>query len=325
MPIHMRPLMEMQKDLTEAVEKVSKSVVVISSLQIRPGRYGDMIPMEGNGTGILIGHSGYVVTNNHVVANGHRLNVTLNDGRTFEGRVIGSDPVTDVALLRIKAWDLPVAELGDSEEIKAGQIVLAVGNALGLPGSPTVSMGVVSALGRPLPWSDFIFEGLIQTDAAINPGNSGGPLCSIEGKVLGINTAMIPFAQGVGFAIPINTVKRVMQQILEHGKVVRPYLGISGISVDRQISRRFDVESDDGVLVVRITRNGPADLGGIRVGDVIHEIGGKKVTKMKDLLIALSSEGIGKEVQIKHSRNGEVLDSTILLAETPEEYLQIQR
>ena len=317
--------MEMQKDLTEAVEKVSKSVVVISSLQIRPDRYGDMIPMEGNGTGILIGHSGYVVTNNHVVANGHRLNVTLYDGRTFEGRVIGSDPVTDVALLRIKAWDLPVAELGDSEEIKAGQIVLAVGNALGLPGSPTVSMGVVSALGRPLPWSDFIFEGLIQTDAAINPGNSGGPLCSIEGKVLGINTAMIPFAQGVGFAIPINTVKRVMQQILEHGKVVRPYLGISGISVDRQISRRFDVESDDGVLVVRITRNGPADLGGIRVGDVIHEIGGKKVTKMKDLLIALSLEGIGKEVQIKHSRNAEVIDSTILLAETPEEYLQIQR
>ncbi len=321
----MKPLIEMQKDLTEAVEKISKSVVVISSLQIRSDRYGDMIPMEGNGTGILIGHSGYVVTNNHVVADGHRLNVTLSDGRTFEGRVIGSDPVTDVALLRIKAWDLPVAELGDSEDIKVGQIVLAVGNALGLPGSPTVSMGVISALGRPLPWSDFIFEGLIQTDAAINPGNSGGPLCSIEGKVLGINTAMVPFAQGVGFAIPINTVKRVMQQILEHGRVVRPYLGISGISVDKQISRRFSTDTEEGVLVAKITRNGPAYAGGIRVGDVIHEIGGKKVTNMKDLLKALSSEGIGTEVQVKHSRNGEMMVSTILLAETPEEYLQVQR
>ena len=321
----MKPLIELQKDLTEAVEKISKSVVVISSLQIRADRYGDMIPMEGNGTGILIGHSGYVVTNNHVVANGHRLNVTLSDGRTFEGRVIGSDQVTDVALLRIKAWDLPVAELGDSEDIKVGQIVLAVGNALGLPGSPTVSMGVVSALGRPLPWSDFIFEGLIQTDAAINPGNSGGPLCSIEGKVLGINTAMVPFAQGVGFAIPINTVKRVMQQILEHGRVVRPYLGISGISVDKQISRRFSTDTEDGVLVAKITRNGPAYAGGIRVGDVIHEIGGKKVTNMKDLLKALSSEEIGTEVQVKHSRSGEMIVSTILLVETPEEYLQVQR
>jgi S1-C subfamily serine protease len=321
----MKPLLEMQKDLTEAVEKISKSVVVISSLQIRSDRYGDMIPMEGNGTGILIGHSGYVVTNNHVVANGHRLNVTLSDGRTFEGKVIGSDPVTDVALLRIKAWDLPVAELGDSEEIKVGQIVLAVGNALGLPGSPTVSMGVVSALGRPLPWSDFIFEGLIQTDAAINPGNSGGPLCSIEGKVLGINTAMVPFAQGVGFAIPIDTVKRVMQQILEHGRVVRAYLGISGISVDKQIARRFETDAEDGVLVAKISRNGPAYAGGIRVGDVIHEIGGNKVTNMKDLLKALSSEGIGTEVKVKHSRNGEMIVSNILLAETPEEYLQIQR
>ncbi len=321
----MKPLLEMQKDLTEAVEKISKSVVVISSLQIRSDRYGDMIPMEGNGTGILIGHSGYVVTNNHVVANGHRLNVTLSDGRTFEGKVIGSDPVTDVALLRIKAWDLPVAELGDSEEIKVGQIVLAVGNALGLPGSPTVSMGVVSALGRPLPWSDFIFEGLIQTDAAINPGNSGGPLCSIEGKVLGINTAMVPFAQGVGFAIPIDTVKRVMQQILEHGRVVRAYLGISGISVDKQIARRFETDAEDGVLVAKISRNGPAYVGGIRVGDVIHEIGGNKVTNMKDLLKALSSEGIGTEVKVKHSRNGEMIVSNILLAETPEEYLQIQR
>lgn len=320
----MTALLEMQKDLTEAVEKISKSVVVISSLQIRSDRYGDIVPMEGTGTGILIGHSGYVITNNHVVANGNRLNVTLSDGRSFEGNVIGSDPVTDIALLRVKAWDLPVAELGDSEEIKAGQLVLAVGNALGLPGSPTVSMGVVSATGRPLPWSDFIFEGLIQTDAAINPGNSGGPLCSIDGKVLGINTAMIPFAQGVGFAIPINTVKRVMQQILENGHVIRPYLGISGISVDRQVARRFEVDPEEGVLIARITKNGPAYLAGLRPGDVILEIGGKKTPKMKDLLLALSSGEIGAEVQVKYSRNGELMASKVMLTETPEEYLQVQ-
>lgn len=321
----MSSLVELQNELKSAVSKVQKSVVSINSVQIRSDRSGDLFPVKGAGTGIIIGHSGYIITNNHVVeGSSGNLDVTLNDGRHFEGAIIGRDPATDVALIRIKAWDLPVAELGDSDELVAGQIVLAVGNAFGLPGSPTVSMGLISATGRPMPWADFVFEGLIQTDAAINPGNSGGPLCTIEGKIIGINTAIIPFAQGMGFAIPINSVKRVMDQILENGRVVRPWLGISGISLNKELSMRFGLSQTDGVLIVRMSRDGPAYSSGLRTGDVISKLGGQDVTNMRDLLEALSKQKIGASAEIIFSRGHEKFKSTIPLEETPEQYLRLQ-
>ncbi len=323
----MSSLMEFQNELKEAVSKVEKSVVSINSVQIRQDQQsGDLFPVKGAGTGIIIGHSGYIITNNHVVeGSSGGIDVTLFDGRHFEGKIIGTDPATDVALLRIKAWDLPVSELGDSDKLKAGEIVLAVGNALGLPGSPTVSMGLISATGRPMPWADFVFEGLIQTDSAINPGNSGGPLCTIDGKVIGINTAMIPFAQGMGFAIPINSVKRVMDQILEFGKVIRPWLGISGIGLNKELSMRFGISYTDGVLIARITRNGPAFSAGLRAGDVISKIGGQSITNMRDLLEALSKQKIGASTEVIFSRGQERYRSNIPLEETPEQYLRMQK
>src|SRR5438128_10306122 len=238
--------------ITGAVERLSDSVVNIDSVRVtRNFSYG-FVPIEGKGSGIIIDPHGLIITNNHVIDGAARVQVHLKDGRSFVGEVVGSDSSTDIAVIHVEADNLPNANLGDSEHLKVGQIALAIGNSLGLQGGPTVSMGVISALGRPLPGADFIFEGLIQTDTAINPGNRGGPLADLNGNVIGINTAMIPFAQGVGFAIPVNMVKWVAGQILEKGRVVRPWLGISGANLNPAIARRYDLPSDTGVLVVEI-------------------------------------------------------------------------
>src|SRR5690348_11393152 len=240
----MTTLSALENQVTEAVERLSESVVSIDSVRVtRDFRYG-LVPIEGKGSGVIIDKNGLIITNNHVIDESTRVQVHLKDGRTLLGEVVGTDPSTDIALIRVAAENLPAANLGDSEHLKVGQIALAIGNTLGLQGAPTVSMGVVSALGRPLPGTDFIFEGLIQTDTAINPGNSGGPLADIGGNVIGMNTAMIPFAQGVGFAIPANTIKWVTQQILEKGRVIRPWLGISGANMNQAIARRYDLPAD---------------------------------------------------------------------------------
>ncbi len=266
-------LSALENQVTEAVERLSESVVSIDSVRVtRDFRYG-LVPIEGKGSGLIIDRKGYVITNNHVIDEATRVQIHLKDGRTFLGEVVGSDSSTDIAVIKVDADNLPAASLGDSEKLKVGQIALAIGNTLGLQGGPTVSMGVVSALGRPLPGTDFIFEGLIQTDTAINPGNSGGPLADIGGNVIGMNTAMIPFAQGVGFAIPVNTMKWVVQQILEKGRVIRPWLGISGANMNQAIARRYDLPADSGVLVVEVDSRGPAYEAGMRVGDVITQIG----------------------------------------------------
>ena len=291
-------LSALENQVTEAVERLSESVASIDSVRVtRDFRYG-LVPIEGKGSGLIIDRNGYVITNNHVIDGATRVQVHLKDGRTFLGEVVGSDSSTDIAVIKVDADNLPAASLGDSEKLKVGQIALAIGNTLGLQGGPTVSMGVVSALGRPLPGTDFIFEGLIQTDTAINPGNSGGPLADIGGNVIGMNTAMIPFAQGVGFAIPVNTMKWVVQQILEKGRVIRPWLGISGANMNQAIARRYDLPADSGVLVVEVDSRGPAYEAGMRVGDVIIQIGAHPVKQMKDILMALSKLAITEEVEV---------------------------
>jgi serine protease Do len=188
---------------------------------------------------------------------------------------------------------------------------------LGLPGGSTASLGVIGALGRPLPWAKFIFEGMIQTDAAINPGNSGGPLADINGNVIGINTAMVPNAQGVGFAIPINSVKRVVEQIFANGRVVRPWLGISGVNLTSQIARRYSIGEQKGVLVVDLVRDGPAYESGLRSGDVIFRVGGHEVMNMKDLLLSLAKLEVGSIVQVEYSRMGMKMAVSLRLLEVP--------
>ena len=310
-------LSALENQVTEAVERLSESVVSIDSVRVtRDFRYG-LVPIEGKGSGLIIDRNGYVITNNHVIDGATRVQVHLKDGRTFLGEVVGSDSSTDIAVIKVDADNLPAASLGDSERLKVGQIALAIGNTLGLQGGPTVSMGVVSALGRPLPGTDFIFEGLIQTDTAINPGNSGGPLADIGGNVIGMNTAMIPFAQGVGFAIPVNTMKWVVQQILEKGRVIRPWLGISGANMNQATARRYDLPADSGVLVVEVDSRGPAYEAGMRVGDVIIQIGSHPVKQMKDILMALSKLAIKEEVEVGFIRLNSKRKALLRLKESP--------
>lgn len=314
-----------EDQITKVVAQLQRSVVSIDSVRMaRDWRFGT-VPLEGQGSGVIINPGGYIVTNNHVIDEADRVQVTLEDGRTFVGEVVGSDPATDVALVRVDATDLPAARLADSEKLKVGQFALAVGNALGLPGAPTVSLGVVSALGRPLPGTDFVLEGLIQTDAAINPGNSGGPLANVDGEVIGINTAMIPFAQGLGFAIPAQTVRMVVDQILRNGRVVRPWLGISGLDVSPALAKRYGLPSESGVLVGDVSRGSPADLCGFRRGDLIVAAGDLEVRKMKDLLLALAKVAVGDGVRLTVMRNSKRYEVTARLEEAPVQMVDRRR
>jgi len=292
-----------ENQVTQAVEKLSESIVSVSSMRLERRFFG-IIPSEGQGSGIILDRKGLIITNNHVIDGANQVHVNLKDGRTFTGEVVGSDEATDVAVIRVEASDLPAAELGDSEALRVGQFVLAIGNALALPGGPTVSMGVLSAKGRPLPGSDFIFEGLLQTDAAVNPGNSGGPLADLDGRIIGITTMMIPFAQGMGFAIPINTVKKIAQEILENGRVTRRWIGISGIDVTPQLARRYNLQTESGFLVAEVVPRSPADYAGVRNGDVVVGAGGNDVKHTKDLLLAISKVGTGDNIRIDINRMG---------------------
>ncbi len=315
----------LENEITAAVEKLSASVVSIDSVRVaRDLRYG-FVPLEGKGSGVIIDPKGYVVTNNHVIDGATRVQVHLKDGSTFIGEVVGSDSATDIAIIKVEANNLPAANLGDSEKLRVGQIVLAIGNSLGLQGGPTVSMGVVSALGRPLPGADFIFEGLVQTDTAINPGNSGGPLADLNGNVIGINTAMIPFAQGVGFAIPANTVKWVAGEILEKGRVVRPWLGISGANLTPEIARRYDLPAESGVLVVEVDPRGPAYHAGMRVGDILVSLAGQEIIQMKDIIQTLSKLQANEEIAVSLIRLGSKRHASLRLIEAPAETIQRRR
>jgi serine protease Do len=292
-----------EDQVTQAVEKLSESIVGVSSMRLERRIFG-IVPLEGQGSGIILDRKGLVVTNNHVIDGANQVHVNLKDGRTFTGEVVGADEATDVAVIRVEADDLPAADLGDSETLKVGQFVLAIGNALALPGGPTVSMGVLSAKGRPLPGSDFIFEGLLQTDAAVNPGNSGGPLADLDGRIIGITTMMIPYAQGMGFAIPINTVKKIAQEILESGHVSRRWIGISGVDVTPQLARRYELRSESGFLVAEVVPRSPAEYAGIRNGDVVVGANGGEVKHTKDLLLAISRVGEGGSVRLDIDRMG---------------------
>ncbi len=314
----MEGLKDLQESIVKSVEKIQNSVVSINSLKLRRDmRYG-IAPMKGSGSGFIASADGYVITNNHVIEGAENVEVILNSGESFDGEVLGSDPQTDVAVVKINAKGLVPAEMGDSDRLRVGQFVLAVGNALALPGGPTVSLGVISAKNRPMPWADFIFEGLIQTDAAINPGNSGGPLADIEGKVIGVNTAMIPFAQGMGFSIPVNTVKRVMEDIISKGYVVRPWLGISGVDIDENEIRMRGSSIKSGVLVVRVDQWSPAYESGLRPGDIILSMGEARISGMRSLIEKLSSTGLGNTVDVVFSRNGKKYRTSVDIREAKE-------
>ena len=273
-----------EESIVNAVDKVSKSVVNIASVRMVQDQLFRVFPVQGVGSGIIIDDRGHILTNNHVIDGTDRLRVTLEDSKQVGAKVVGSDEETDLAVVRAEPVEInskdavkfqPV-NLGNSEELKVGQIVVAVGNPFGLTGGPTVTAGIISSLNRNVQFENGIME-LVQTDAAINPGNSGGPLINTKGEVVAINTAKIPYGQGIGFAVPINTVKSILNDLVENGHVTRPWLGISTVKLNPRIASFYRLPLVHGALIVNVEPYSPADNAGLRRGDIIEEIDGNKI------------------------------------------------
>jgi S1-C subfamily serine protease len=299
----------------QVVEQVGPAVVAVNvEKQAAPRAPGG----EGAGSGVLITPDGFVLTNNHVVESGQHLTVTTTEGKSFEASLIGADPATDLAVIRIPqlGGSLPAAELGDSGELAVGQLVIAIGNPLGF--QSTVSAGVVSALGRSLrSQSGRLIENVIQTDVALNPGNSGGPLVDSRGLVIGINTAMIYMAQGISFAIPVNTARWVVGELVSQGRVRRATLGIAARvrPVSRGIQRSLNLEAPTVAEVVSIEPDGPAARAGLEGGDLVYALNGNHIATVDDIHRLLSRQAPGTRLKLKLLRSGETRELEILAGE----------
>lgn len=303
--------------IVEMIEKASRSVVNINTLRVFHDFFYQAVPVEGIGSGFIFDERGYIMTNYHVVEGAEKIAVTLTDGRVFEGRAVGIHKSLDIAILKINADNLTIAKLGDSDKLRVGQRVFAIGNPLGLAGGPTVTAGVISALKRTIRSERGVFKDLVQTDAAINPGNSGGPLVNIDGEVVAINTAIIPFAQGIGFAIPINAAKEAARDIILYGFHARPWLGISGVSMNRQIAEYYDLPVERGVLVVGVAPNSPAERAGIIRGDIILEFNNERVDAIEDLQKILGKIRHGCECEATVLRGLRKFKVTVILEREP--------
>ncbi len=291
-----------------AVERIGPAVVSVGLAMRAPEQLKrrGVSEIRGVGSGVIITPDGYVLTNSHVVQSAERIEVRLQDGRDFSARIVGNDPHSDLAVLSILESGLPTAELGDSSQLRVGQLVVAIGNPLGF--QTTVTAGVISALGRTLrAQTGRVIENVIQTDAALNPGNSGGPLVDSRGRVIGINTAIIAGSQGICFSTPINTAKWVASQLIHEGRVRRSYLGVSGqtITLDRRLIVRYRIKSHTAVLVTEVQPDSAAANARIKPGDIIIQLGNISMASTDDLQLALARHPIGVPLAIDIIRNRE--------------------
>jgi S1-C subfamily serine protease len=301
--------------VTGAAETISPAVVNVEVRQGVAGSRGERLH-EGSGSGFVYTPDGFILTNSHVVNGAVELRVTLTDGREFEGQLVGNDPDTDLAVIRIPAMGLAAGSLGNSQQIRVGQLVVAVGHPYGF--QTTVTAGVISALGRSLrSQSGRLIENVIQTDAALNPGNSGGPLVTASGEIVGVNTAIIRSAQGLCFAIASNTARDVAMQLMKEGRIRRSYIGISGqtIPLPRRFVVHFGLSKETAVRIGSAEPDSPAARAGLREGDVIVEFGRQPVVAVDDLYRALTWERIGARVPISVIRRGEKLVINVIPVE----------
>jgi serine protease Do len=299
----------------KAVEKVSPSVVSVSTKRRMRYDLFNTFELEGAGSGIIMNPEGYVLTNNHVIEGARTVDVYLNNGKKYEGTVVGTDPGTDIAIIKIDGHNFYSGEFGNSDDIKTGQMVIAIGNSLGLSGGPTVTVGVISAVQRNISSKQGILENMIQTDAAINPGNSGGPLINSDGRIIAINNAIIPYAQGIGFAIPINIAKDVANELILYGRIVRPWLGILGIDMNPKLASYYNLASAEGTLIVHINEDSPAYHAGLQPGDIIIKIGEKSIKGMEDLRHIIWKRKAGEKIKIQILRKHQQLTGTLQLSE----------
>ncbi len=324
---------------SDLAERVKPAVVNISTTKVLKGRslgspfgrspfggpfgddfferfFGDIperdFKQRSLGSGFIISNDGYIFTNNHVVENTDKILVKISDGKEYEAKIIGTDAKTDIALIKIKPDNgLPIVDIGDSDAVRVGEWVIAIGNPFGL--EQTVTAGIVSAKGRVI--GAGAYDNFIQTDASINPGNSGGPLFNMQGKVIGINTAIVAQGQGIGFAIPINMAKNILNDLKTKGKVTRGWLGVSIQNISDDIAKSMNYKSKNGVLVSDVFKGDPADRAGIKVGDIITEINGKSIKDTHDLLITTAGLHVGEKAIIRVVRDGKEITFQIVVAE----------
>lgn len=284
--------------------------------------FGDIFPREREykstslGSGFIISKDGYIITNDHVVKNADEITVKLNDKRVFKAKIIGRDPKTDIAVIKINGNNFPTLKLGNSDKLKIGQWAIAVGNPFGLNG--TLTLGVISATGRSNLGIE-TYEDFIQTDASINPGNSGGPLLNIYGEVIGINTAIIASGQGIGFAIPINMAKNIIEQIINKGKIERSWLGIGIQKLTPELAESMNINVKTGILINRVYENSPAEKVGLKEGDVILECNGKKLEDPSDLQKIVISLPIGSNLELKVLRDNKEMIFKVRTEKMPED------
>jgi serine protease Do len=337
-------LQAMEEAFSAVADRVTPAVVNVSTVPKRtpPGttddperfrdyfgeefydRYFKRRPREeprASGSGVLVDPAGYILTNNHVIENAQDITVRLSDSRKFPATLVGRDPKTDLAVLKVDApGPLPTAELGDSERLRVGQWVIAIGNPFGL--DRTVTVGIVSATARNRVGVT-TYENFIQTDASINPGNSGGPLLNLDGRVIGINTAIVAAGQGIGFSIPINEAKVVMSQLIARGRVVRGWLGVAIQDVTDELASSFGVREREGVLVADVMKGGPAEVAGLRAGDVIVELNGSKVREVPELQRRIANVAPGQSVAIAVVRDRATQRLKVRVGEMPNEEPQL--
>ncbi len=298
--------------IADLVERVRPSVVAITTEEVRRGPLGSY-SAGGAGSGIIIGPDGLIATNAHVVAGSEEIRVHLDGGQVHEAEIVGIDPISDLAVLRIDAGGLPHLAPSGSESLRVGDWVVAVGNAAGLRGGPTVTLGIVSGRGRAIATEAGQFFDLIQTDAAMNDGNSGGPLVDLRGNVVGITTAIMRQAQGIGFAVSSRVAGPILEALAESGRYVRPLIGVTGMDA----APALGLAIDGGVLVTTMPPDGPAYRAGIRVGDVITALNGAPTPDMPTFLSTLWEHRPGEEITVDYVSGGEEITVTLTLAERP--------
>lgn len=276
------------------------------------------VPMKGRGSGFIVSREGQILTNNHVVDGVDKITVSLEleDGskKTYTAKILGNDPTYDLAVIKIEPDEkLPVLELGDSNTVEVGEFVVAIGNPYGFEHS--VTAGVISAKNRSIHTQDVNFDDFLQTDAAINPGNSGGPLLNMDGKVIGINTAIIPYAQGLGFAIPVNKAKEIMGDLVSYGRVKRGWLGVSVRGITPEMAKAYGVDGTNGAMINDVFKGDPADKAGIKRGDVVVEINGHKVKDANDFVSKVRTLAPNSVARLKVIRKGKSITFNVKLAE----------
>jgi serine protease Do len=293
-----------ENKVLDIIEKASKSVVNTSTVKLVHNMFYQAVPVAGMSSGTIIDNKGLILTNNHVVGGAEKIHVTLWNNEAVEGKIVGSCAVHDIAVIKVNGKNLQAAELGNSDKLRVGQRVYAIGNPFGLAGGPTVTSGVINAVNRTIESERGLIENLVQTDAAINPGNSGGPLVDLEGKVVAISTAIIPFAQGIGFAIPINSAKACTNGMITDGIAKRLWLGVIGLSITNKIARYYGLPVEHGVLVTKVTERSPAKYAGMADGDIILELDNEETRRIEDLVKEIHKRKSGDKVKIFALRNG---------------------